>query len=49
LYNNDKWMRADTQELYNLIVWVAQSPSQFKEQVVSAIRMFLRDHIVDAN
>ena len=49
LYSNGKWLKTDTQEFYNFTVWVAQSPSQFKEQVVSAIQMFIRDHLTDAN
>jgi death-on-curing protein len=48
LFKNGKWMRADTQELYNFTVWVAQSPPQFKSQVVSAVEKFIRDHMVDA-
>ena len=47
LHINNKWLRADTQELYNFTVWVAQSPSEFKEQVVQAIKKFIRDHIID--
>jgi death-on-curing family protein len=45
LYGNNKWLKADTQELYNFTVWVAQSPAPFKEQVVSAIQKFIRDHL----
>jgi prophage maintenance system killer protein len=45
LFVNDKWLEADTQELYNFTVWVAQSPSRFKEQVVAAIQVFIRDHL----
>lgn len=47
LHINNKWLRVDTQELYNFTVWVAQSPSEFKEQVVQAIKKFIRDHIID--
>ena len=49
LFSNGKWLQADAQELYNFTVWVAQSPSEFKEQVVSAIQQFIRDHLVDAD
>ena len=45
LHSNNKWLRADSQELYNFTVWVAQSPSEFKEQVVDAIQKFVRDHM----
>ena len=45
---NGKWIRADTQELYNFTVWVAQSPSGVKDQVVDAIQKFIRTHLVNA-
>ena len=45
---NGKWIRADTQELYNFTVWVAQSPAGFKDQVVDAIQKFIRKHLVNA-
>jgi len=48
LYGNNKWLKADTQELYNFTVWVAQSPAQFKDQVVAAIQKFVQDHLTDA-
>ena len=49
LFSNGKWLKADAQELYNFTVWVAQSPPDFKEQVVSAIQQFIRDHLADAD
>jgi death-on-curing protein len=49
LYDNGKWLRADTQEFFNFTVWVAQSPPEFKEQVVAAIEKFIRDHLADAD
>jgi death-on-curing protein len=49
LFSNGKWLKADAQELYNFTVWVAQSPSEFKEQVVSAIQQFIRGHLADAD
>lgn len=45
LHDNDKWLTADTQELYNFTVWVAQSPAGLKEHVVAAIQQFIRDHL----
>jgi death-on-curing protein len=48
LLGNDKWLKADSQELYNFTVWVAQSPAEFKEQVVPAIEKFIRTRLVDA-
>lgn len=46
LYMNGKWIEVNTQELYNFTVWIAQSPSQFKEETVKAIEKFLRTHVV---
>jgi len=48
LLDNRKWLRADTQELYNFTVWVAQSPAQTKDQVVEATENFIRKHLVNA-
>lgn len=48
LYFNDKWLKVDTQELYNFTVWIAQSSPRFKDEVVAAIRKFIREHLVDA-
>jgi prophage maintenance system killer protein len=45
---NGRWIRADSQELYNFTVWVAQSPSGLKDQVVDAIQKFIRTHLVKA-
>lgn len=49
LHSDGKWLKADTQELYNFTVWVAMSPSQVNEQVVAAIQKFIRDHLTDAD
>ena len=48
LLGNGKWIKADTQELYNFTVWVAQSPAELNEQVVAAIRKFIRNHLTNA-
>ncbi|RLD18022.1 MAG: hypothetical protein DRI36_02505 [Caldiserica bacterium] len=47
LYKNKKWLRVDTQELYNFTMWVAQSPPKFKEEVVNAIKKFIRSYIIN--
>ena len=47
LYKNRKWIEVDSQELYNFIVWIAQSPPRLKEEVVKAIEKFLRLHLVN--
>ena len=46
LYRNGKWLRVDTQELYNFTVWVAQSPRTVKEETVKATEKFLKTHLV---
>ncbi len=46
LYKNRKWLAADTQELYNFTVWIAQSPPGFKEETLRAIRKFLKSSLV---
>jgi len=48
LHGNGKWLKVDTQELYNFTVWVAMSPPQFKEQVAAAAEKFIRDHLAAA-
>ena len=47
LYKNKKWIKVDTQELYNFTVWVAQSPPRVKDETVKAIEKFLKTHMVD--
>jgi death-on-curing family protein len=46
LYKNKKWMKVDTQELYNFTVWIAQSPAKLNEETVKAIEKFLKTYIV---
>jgi len=45
LYKNKKWIKADTQELFNFTVWIAQSPARYKAEAVRAIEKFLKEHI----
>lgn len=47
LYKNKKWIKVDSQELYNFTVWVAQSPPQFKDEVLRATEKFLKTHMVN--
>lgn len=49
LYKNKKWLKVDTQELYNFTVWIAQSPRRVKDEAVKAIEKFLKAHLVDLN
>ena len=46
LYKNKKWIKVDTQELYNFAVWVAQSPAKVKDETVMAIEKFLKTYLV---
>ena len=46
LYKNGKWIKVDTQELYNFTMWIAQSPPRAKDEVVRATEKFLRSHVV---
>lgn len=47
LHKNKKWLKADTQELYNFTMWIAQSSPRFKEEALRAIQKFLKEHIVN--
>ncbi len=47
LYENNKWIEVDTQELYNFTVWVAQSPASVKDETVKAVEKFLNAHLID--
>ena len=47
LLQNKKWLQVNTQEFYNLTVWIAQSPAAAKEQVVEAIQNFVKRHWVN--
>jgi death-on-curing family protein len=46
LYRNHKWIKVDTQELYNFTVWVAQSPPTVKDETVKATEKFLKRYLV---
>lgn len=46
LCENEKWIKVDTQELYNFAMWVAQSPPQAKRQTIDYIEQFLKKHMV---
>jgi death-on-curing protein len=47
LYRNKKWIKVDTQELYNFTVWVAQGPRTVKEETIKATEKFLKTHLVN--
>lgn len=46
LYREGKWLRVDTQVLYNFAKMVAEAPSDAKEYTVGYVKFFLRKHIV---
>ena len=46
LYEAKKWIKVDTQILYNFAVWVAESPSNAKDEVVRYIEKFITTHMV---
>jgi death-on-curing protein len=41
-----KWLIVDAQKFYNFTVWVAQSQAEFKDEVVTAIEKFIKNHLV---
>ena len=47
LFNNSKWIKIDTQELYNFTMWIAKSPAGAKDETVKAIEKLLHKHVVN--
>lgn len=47
LHKNGKWLKVDTQELYNFTMWIAQSPPRAKSETVRATEKFLKSYIVE--
>ncbi len=47
LHKNKKWIKADTQSLYNFTVWVAQSPAELKDSVILSIEDYLKKYSID--
>ena len=45
LYLNDKWLKADHQELYNFAVWVAESPAEAKGEMMDYIEKFINQRL----
>ena len=46
LYKNNRWLKVNTQELYNFTIWISQSPPKVKEETVKAIEKFLKIYII---
>ena len=47
LSKNNRWLKVDTQELYNFTMWIAQSPAGVKDETVRAVEKFLKAHLSD--
>jgi death on curing protein len=47
LYFNKKWLKADKAELYNMAVWVAQSPAEAKDDILPYIEKFIVKRLKD--
>ena len=47
LFQNEKWLKVDNQELYNFARWVAESNAKLKEDTVRAIETFLSNYMID--
>jgi death-on-curing family protein len=47
LADNKKWLKADSQELYNFAKWVAESNPKLKEPTVEAIEKFINLYVID--
>lgn len=46
LFQNGRWLRVDSQELYNFAKWVAESNAKLKDDTVRAIETFLSNYII---
>jgi death-on-curing family protein len=47
LFQNKKWLRVDSQELYNFATWVAASNAKLKDDTVRAVETFITSYIVE--
>jgi len=47
LHLNGKWIRVDTQELYNFTKWVAESNPKLKSTTIDSINAFLKLYIIN--
>jgi len=46
LHKNKKWLKVDTQELYNFTMWIAQSPPGCRQETIKATAKFITAHII---
>jgi len=49
LHKNKKWLKVDSQELYNFAIWVTSSPPKLKDETVKAVEKFLKTYLIDLN
>lgn len=49
LFQNKKWIKVDSQELYNFAKWVAESNAKLKDDTVSAVETFIATYMTDAD
>lgn len=47
LFLNKKWLKVDSQELYNFAKWVAESNPKLKKATIDAVETFLSTYILD--
>ncbi|MEE8638041.1 MAG: type II toxin-antitoxin system death-on-curing family toxin [Candidatus Margulisiibacteriota bacterium] len=47
LHKENKWLKVNTQKLYNFTIWVASSLPELKDETVKAIEKFLKSHIIN--
>ena len=49
LYINDKWLEVDNAVLYNTALWVARSPAEAKDEMISYMKKFITQNLTDFN
>ncbi len=49
LYLNKKWLVAESEQVYQIAVWTAESQPLFKKEVSSAIKKFIDKNLVSLN
>ncbi len=46
LYKNTKWLRVNDKKLYVFAVWLAESPAELKDDVLSAAERFINKYLI---
>lgn len=47
LFQNNRWLKVDNQELYNFALWVAESNAKLKDDTVRAVETFITHYITE--